>query len=381
MILRIPDYYRQFRCLMGDCKDSCCKGWEIDIDDETYAYYKVVEGDFGDRIRKAMRKGEEHSFFLNEGRCPFLNWQNLCDICIELGEESLSEVCTEYPRFTVEYGQVKEKSLALSCEEVGRLIFSRKDKLKLEEIREDGYPENTEEEPFFPEEIEQIRDLAIKILQNRLEKIEYRAIKYLMFCEKAQLLIEKEHMESDILKNELEKICIDNVAEEEKELQYQEEAILDLLHTRVDILRGMELLEEKWEEKSGLLQKLSEIQGYLPDMKQFLEQFRSREYEYEHLLVYYTFRYFTKAVYDRDVLNKAKLAVLGYLAIRDLDLISWKEHQCSGQEECISLEEQIDVVKIFAREVEHAEENLEYLAKELKENPAFGTGNLTIQIL
>jgi len=381
VILRIPDYYRQFRCLMGDCKDSCCKGWEIDIDDETYAYYKVVEGDFGDRIRKAMRKGEEHSFFLNEGRCPFLNWQNLCDICIELGEESLSEVCTEYPRFTVEYGQVKEKSLALSCEEVGRLIFSRKDKLKLEEIREDGYPENTEEEPFFPEEIEQIRDLAIKILQNRLEKIEYRAIKYLMFCEKAQLLIEKEHMESDILKNELEKICIDNVAEEEKELQYQEEAILDLLHTRVDILRGMELLEEKWEEKSGLLQKLSEIQGYLPDMKQFLEQFRSREYEYEHLLVYYTFRYFTKAVYDRDVLNKAKLAVLGYLAIRDLDLISWKEHQCSGQEECISLEEQIDVVKIFAREVEHAEENLEYLAKELKENPAFGTGNLTIQIL
>jgi len=381
VILRIPDYYRQFRCLMGDCKDSCCKGWEIDIDDETYAYYKVVEGDFGDRIRKAMRKGEEHSFFLNEGRCPFLNRQNLCDICIELGEESLSEVCTEYPRFTVEYGQVKEKSLALSCEEVGRLIFSRKDKLKLEEIREDGYPENTEEEPFFPEEIEQIRDLAIKILQNRLEKIEYRAIKYLMFCEKAQLLIEKEHMESDILKNELEKICIDNVAEEEKELQYQEEAILDLLHTRVDILRGMELLEEKWEEKSGLLQKLSEIQGYLPDMKQFLEQFRSREYEYEHLLVYYTFRYFTKAVYDRDVLNKAKLAVLGYLAIRDLDLISWKEHQCSGQEECISLEEQIDVVKIFAREVEHAEENLEYLAKELKENPAFGTGNLTIQIL
>lgn len=381
MILRIPDYYRQFRCLMGDCKDSCCKGWEIDIDDETYAYYKVVEGDFGDRIRKAMRKGEEHSFFLNEGRCPFLNRQNLCDICIELGEESLSEVCTEYPRFTVEYGQVKEKSLALSCEEVGRLIFSRKDKLKLEEIREDGYPENTEEELFFPEEIEQIRDLAIKILQNRLEKIEYRAIKYLMFCEKAQLLIEKEHMESDILKNELEKICIDNVAEEEKELQYQEEAILDLLHTRVDILRGMELLEEKWEEKSGLLQKLSEIQGYLPDMKQFLEQFRSREYEYEHLLVYYTFRYFTKAVYDRDVLNKAKLAVLGYLAIRDLDLISWKEHQCSGQEECISLEEQIDVVKIFAREVEHAEENLEYLAKELKENPAFGTGNLTIQIL
>jgi len=117
---------------MGDCKDSCCKGWEIDIDDETYAYYKVVEGDFGDRIRKAMRKGEEHSFFLNEGRCPFLNRQNLCDICIELGEESLSEVCTEYPRFTVEYGQVKEKSLALSCEEVGRLIFSRKDKLKLE---------------------------------------------------------------------------------------------------------------------------------------------------------------------------------------------------------------------------------------------------------
>ena len=33
MIVRVPDYFSEFSCIAGDCKDSCCLGWEIDIDD------------------------------------------------------------------------------------------------------------------------------------------------------------------------------------------------------------------------------------------------------------------------------------------------------------------------------------------------------------
>ena len=116
MILRVPEYYDEFSCIASRCKDSCCAGWEIDIDEDPFAYYSTVPGVFGNRLKKQMylTKDKEHSFRLGEhGRCPFLNSRNLCDICIELGEEALSEVCTEYPRFAIEYEDVLQKCLSL----------------------------------------------------------------------------------------------------------------------------------------------------------------------------------------------------------------------------------------------------------------------------
>lgn len=95
-----------------------------------------------------------------------MNEENLCDICIELGEEALSEVCTEYPRFTMEYfcdiekpyTLIREKCMALSCEEVGRLLFTREEAAKsgnrelpdqdwMEEDREEWESEETRRKP------------------------------------------------------------------------------------------------------------------------------------------------------------------------------------------------------------------------------------------
>ena len=42
MRLRVPYYYKEFKCIAGACKDSCCVGWEIDIDEDTFSYYRVV---------------------------------------------------------------------------------------------------------------------------------------------------------------------------------------------------------------------------------------------------------------------------------------------------------------------------------------------------
>ena len=33
-----PEYYDRFRCIAGACKDSCCIGWEIDVDEEKQSY-------------------------------------------------------------------------------------------------------------------------------------------------------------------------------------------------------------------------------------------------------------------------------------------------------------------------------------------------------
>ena len=54
MIVRGPDYFKEFSCIAGACKDSCCLGWEIDIDEDSYEYYKSLPGEIGDRLRRDM---------------------------------------------------------------------------------------------------------------------------------------------------------------------------------------------------------------------------------------------------------------------------------------------------------------------------------------
>ena len=52
MKIYAPNYYNAFKCIADKCNHSCCVGWEIDIDNKTLDYYKNVEGDFGNKLRK-----------------------------------------------------------------------------------------------------------------------------------------------------------------------------------------------------------------------------------------------------------------------------------------------------------------------------------------
>lgn len=40
MVTVKPDYYDDFRCLMGECPSSCCTLWQIDVDEKAYEYYQ-----------------------------------------------------------------------------------------------------------------------------------------------------------------------------------------------------------------------------------------------------------------------------------------------------------------------------------------------------
>ncbi len=82
MILRMPEYCRDFTCIADKCQDNCCcAGWEIDIDSETSEFYKSVSGEFGKRLSKNISYGDEACIIPDKnGKCPFLNDGNLCDI-------------------------------------------------------------------------------------------------------------------------------------------------------------------------------------------------------------------------------------------------------------------------------------------------------------
>ena len=96
----VPNYYKKFHCIAEKCQHSCCIGWEIDIDSASLERYNKLEGDFGKRVRSAICHHGVPHFELGEGeRCPFLNDSGLCDMIVELGEQSLCNICADHPRF------------------------------------------------------------------------------------------------------------------------------------------------------------------------------------------------------------------------------------------------------------------------------------------
>ena len=116
--------FQDFQCLAGSCPDTCCAGWEIDLDRESLKVYAQVTGALGRELKEHIRREDGYTFFaLKDGRCPFLNSRGLCRLILDLGEGCLSTTCREHPRFVEEYGELRETCLSISCPEAARLLL------------------------------------------------------------------------------------------------------------------------------------------------------------------------------------------------------------------------------------------------------------------
>ncbi len=136
MKLYAPEYYKRFICIADKCDHSCCVGWEIDIDKETYEKYKGLKGGYGERIIDSISHTDAPHFTLCEhDRCPHLDEKGLCRIILNLGEDYLCDICREHPRF-YNYTDIAEVGLGMSCREAARLILSSSNYGVTEEIGE-----------------------------------------------------------------------------------------------------------------------------------------------------------------------------------------------------------------------------------------------------
>ena len=54
MELLYPSYYKQFTCIASDCPDSCCHEWEVQVDADSAARYRAMEGTLGDALREHL---------------------------------------------------------------------------------------------------------------------------------------------------------------------------------------------------------------------------------------------------------------------------------------------------------------------------------------
>ena len=122
-----PEFYPAFRCRASACRHSCCRGWEIDVDEDSAETYRSLSGALGEELRSALwEDGEGWHFRLDgEERCPFLQPDGLCRLIRELGEDALCEICALHPRFFQEVGADELWGLGLSCEAVTELLLAR----------------------------------------------------------------------------------------------------------------------------------------------------------------------------------------------------------------------------------------------------------------
>ena len=120
-----PYYFDSFRCIAGDCPDSCCKEWDVQVDALSAAYYRSLPGALGDDLRRLLKDEDEETVMtIVDGRCPRWRQDGLCRIQAELGEKALCKTCREFPRLTHDYGDFMERGLELSCPEAARMILS-----------------------------------------------------------------------------------------------------------------------------------------------------------------------------------------------------------------------------------------------------------------
>lgn len=188
-----PQYMKDFCCSGTKCEDSCCIGWRIDIDKETFIKYKKVQNRELKPIinkmvtRKRSKKNNEgygRIKLCNNGRCPFLNENNLCNIYINIGEGYLSNACTYYPRIVSSVDGKIERSATMSCPEVAKLALLNPDGIIFEQVEDYGnitinnlinaesYKNTNKLERYFWD----IRIFSLTLLQDRNYRLEERLI-------------------------------------------------------------------------------------------------------------------------------------------------------------------------------------------------------------
>lgn len=132
-IAAAPRYMAQFQCAGSACPETCCAGWNVDIDKATYQKYRTVRIEpLASQLKQSVVKLESpkpHSFaviqMLGDGSCPMLSPEKLCGIQSQLGAQMLSNTCAQYPRYHAKReGSLFSVHATLSCPEAARLALT-----------------------------------------------------------------------------------------------------------------------------------------------------------------------------------------------------------------------------------------------------------------
>jgi len=189
-------HYLDFQCIGNECEDTCCAGWRVDIDRDTYHQYKnnqhpELKNLFKTAVHRRKDQNTSKQCFavlsLNaRGECAFLD-NGLCKIQKTLGHELLSSTCKNYPRQKNIFGSQHEYSLSLSCPEAARRILLDRGKMCFQEggVTAGGSEEQSTdiESPERFVVLNDMRALIIFTLQYRELSLDIRLLMVGLFLE------------------------------------------------------------------------------------------------------------------------------------------------------------------------------------------------------
>ena len=314
MIHIYPSYYKKFKCIANECPDSCCKDWDVVVDEESESFYNSVNTEFGEKIRRltVTDNDGDRIFVSQNGKCPFWNKDMLCDIYINLGEEHLCETCKNFPRITQDYTDFVEHTLSLACPEGARLI--------LEE--ENDY---SEFDNFIYNESDKLMDFLLKARAKTSKIFKDRKLSF------AQRLKEALRYNRDI-QNSLDEIS-------------EPESVSDLSYI-FELHNKLEIMSNEWKE---ILASASKNE---PDT--------NHDVEFERLALYYIYRYYLNAIDSYNVLSTIKRIACAYIVLS----------RCELERDCTRL------MQLYSKEVEHSYENSEMLEDEFYFVPQLSVDSL-----
>lgn len=300
-----PDHYPQFRCAAGRCRHNCCIGWEIDVDEASLARYRALSGAMGTRLEHNIAvDGDAPHFILGEDeRCPFLNADNLCDLILFGGEGMLCQICTDHPRFRSFFEDRTEIGVGLCCEEAARLILTKRTPTYL--ITEGEGTLTADERALLS-----LRDRLFAAAQARETPLHARMEEILSLCGAA----------------------LPDASPADWAAFYL----------------SLERMDERWTE---ILTSLR-VQGGALLLDAFAAHMAPRMTEYEQLLVYFLYRHLPAALDDSDAPGKAAFAVL---SVRLLFALGALHYEKTGS---FTVDDQIELCRLYSAEVEYSDENL-----------------------
>lgn len=310
MIYTKPDFYDDFRCKAAECTDTCCAGWEIDIDAESLDKYKNICGEFGKRLNDniIVNDGVAEFALKADDKCPFLNTNGLCDIYSELGEEFLCEICCEHPRFYDFFDGITEMGLGLCCEKTCELLLSDSPLNFVSYSNGENEELNEEDEIYF-----KIRKNCFEIVGNRELPLKDRISVLLEYAVDVQ-----NNCFADSYK--LKKLNADQ-----------------LLCDIIDIFSKTEPIDAQWSDfVSGVKDKLACAENVIIN-----------ENEYERILIYIIYRHFMNSRFTGNVIAPVAFAVVSLCFI----------YICDSVSPC----DKINNIKLWSKQIEYSEFNTDFL--------------------
>ena len=343
MKIRTPDFAKEFHCLTGNCPDSCCRqGWQIVVDAAHRAQYVSLGGALGERVRAALTQTDgETVLAMENGVCRLLDESGLCPIAALLGESGLCDICHTHPRFIEEYGGVREIHFSLSCPEAARLALERTSPIRFETAQTDEpvtQPNEIDPAQYFA--LMAVRRFAARLMQDRTLAIRDRFALLLRFAKQAQRCVDgKNYGECRAL------VC------RWRRYDYRMRQLAKTVRVRqnaVSYFREVKLLSELerlTDEMEMLLPQMLHVNG---NEAAFDKAFSVQA---EHLEVLLLEHYIPKTVNDNELESKVELTVFGWQFVRRACLCT----------ERTTLADVMHFARLFAKEIEHNEENLAWL--------------------